>query len=591
MKLVILVCVLIHTSNAVDWIKGRGAQVAFVEQEAEHAKHTGKLIGNDRTYGVLSSEASQRRAVTLDAVGQYVEFTMPVKSNSFNVRYSLPDSADGKGLDATMDLYVADKKLKALPMTSRYSWQYGGYPFNNHPGPNPHHFYEETRTLLDKEYPAGTKVKLQVTSTSASPTFTIDVADFEMVDKPIPKPSGALSVVDYKADPTGKTDSTVAFQAAVDAGKSQKKLVYIPEGNYLLYDHVIVDQVTLAGAGPWYSVLGGRHPTERRKACGVYGADAKKGGSKNVLLKDFAIIGDIRERVDDDQVNCIGGALSNTVVDNVWMQRCKCGAWMDGPMDNFTIQNSRILDTFADGVNFHMGVTNSKVHNTFLRNQGDDTLAMWAQNVPNVNNKFTQNTIGLPVLANNVAIYGGKDIEVSDNLIYDTLTNGGGIHIANRYPGVNGNQAVKGKHNVFRNTLLRAGNSDYNWRFGIGAIWFSGENEAITGATIHVKDCDVIDSSYAAIHFIQGETHGVIFENVLINGTGTFMLQVMAAGDATFKNVTVANIQETNPVNSCVGDRFKLTIDGENPKWNNDKKFYNCTAIYNHAKVVWPWNW
>jgi hypothetical protein len=63
---------------------------------------------------------------------------------------------------------------------------------------------------------------------------------------------------------------------------------------------------------------------------------------------------------------------------------------------------------------------------------------MWAQDVPNVNNKFIENTIGIPVLANNIAIYGGKDIEVSDNLIYDTITNGGGIHIANRYPGVNG---------------------------------------------------------------------------------------------------------------------------------------------------------
>ena len=68
---------------------------------------------------------------------------------------------------------------------------------------------------------------------------------------------------------------------------------------------------------------------------------------------------------------------------------------MDGPMSNFTIQNSRIVDTMADGVNFHMGVTNSKVQNTFVCNTGDDGLAMWAQDVPNVNNKFIHNTVGL----------------------------------------------------------------------------------------------------------------------------------------------------------------------------------------------------
>jgi hypothetical protein len=128
-------------------------------------------------------------------------------------------------------------------------------------------------------------------------------------------------------------------------------------------------------------------------------------------LKDFAIVGDIRERVDEKQVNAIGGALSDSVVDNVWMQHTKCGAWMDGPMNNFAIKNSRIVDMTADGVNFHKGVTNSVVKNTFLRNTGDDGLAMWAQDVPNVNNKFIENTIGIPVLANN---------------------------IANRYPGVNG---------------------------------------------------------------------------------------------------------------------------------------------------------
>ena len=50
-------------------------------------------------------------------------------------------------------------------------------------------------------------------------------------------------------------------------------------------------------------------------------------------------------------------------------------------MNNFTIRNSRILDTTADGVNFHKGVTNSVVENTFLRNLGDDGLAMWAEQV------------------------------------------------------------------------------------------------------------------------------------------------------------------------------------------------------------------
>ena len=132
-------------------------------------------------------------------------------------------------------------------------------------------------------------------------------------------------------------------------------------------------------------MLGGRHPTDRKRAAGIYGKYVSGGGytgeirsheaggpSRNVTLRDFAIIGDIRERVDEDQVNALGGAMTNSVVDNLWLENTKVGAWMDGPMDNFTIRNSRILDQTADGVNFHTGVTNSTVTNTFVRNTGDD---------------------------------------------------------------------------------------------------------------------------------------------------------------------------------------------------------------------------
>ncbi|MEV8047525.1 discoidin domain-containing protein [Streptomyces griseoluteus] len=566
-------------------ISGRGAAVPFKEQEAEYAATNGTLIGPDRLYGHLPSEASGRQAVTLDAPGEYVEFTLTAPANAMSFRYSLPDSAAGTGRDASLDLKIDGNQLKSVPVTSRYGWYYGGYPFNNNPGDsNPHHFYDETRTLLGSTLPAGTKVRLQVSSTSASPTFTIDLADFEQVGAPIGKPSGALDVVsDFGADPTGAADSTAKIQAAVDAGKAQGRAVYIPQGTFQVRDHIVVDQVTLAGAGPWYSVLTGRDPVNRAKAVGVYGKYASQGGSKNVTLKDFAILGDIRERVDDDQVNAIGGALSNSTVDNVWLQHTKCGAWMDGPMDNFTIKNSRILDQTADGVNFHMGVTNSTVTNTFVRNTGDDGLAMWAENIPNVKNKFTYNTVILPVLANNIVTYGGKDITISDNVMADTVTNGGGLHVANRYPGVNSGQgtAVSGTTTAARNTLIRAGNNDYNWQFGVGAVWFSGLNEALD-ATVNITDTEILDSSYAAIMNIEGATKGLHFENVRIDGAGTYALQIQAPGNASFTNVTATHIAQSNPIHNCVGSGFVITRGTGNSGWYADPPA--CTGTWPDPK-------
>ncbi|MFE6958288.1 discoidin domain-containing protein [Streptomyces sp. NPDC057696] len=562
-------------------VKDRGAAVPFKEQEAEYASTNGSLIGPDRIYGTLPSEASGRQAVKLDAVGEYVEFTLTAPANAMSLRYSLPDNAAGTGRDASIDLKVNGNQLKSLPVTSKYGWYYGGYPFNNNPGDtNPHHFYDETRTLLGSTLPAGTKIRLQVASVADSPSFTVDLADFEQVAAPVGKPSGALDVVgDFGADPTGAADSTAKIQAAVDAGKAQNKEVYIPKGTFQVRDHIVVDKVTLRGAGPWYSVLTGRDPSDRSKAVGVYGKYAAQGGSSGVTLKDFAIIGDIRERVDNDQVNAIGGALSDSTVDNVWMQHTKCGAWMDGPMDHLTIKNSRILDQTADGVNFHQGVTNSTVTNTFVRNTGDDGLAMWAEAKPNVANKFTFNTVILPILANNIVTYGGKDIVLSDNVMSDTVTNGGGLHIANRYPGVNSGQgtAVSGTITAARNTLIRAGNNDFNWRFGVGAIWFSGLNEPVD-ATLNITDSEVLDSSYAAIHLIEGATNGLHFKNIRIDGAGTYALQIQAPGTATFENVTATHIAQSNPIHNCVGSGFQITRTGTNSGWYADPPA--CTGTW-----------
>ncbi|MEE3922182.1 glycosyl hydrolase family 28-related protein [Micromonospora sp. BRA006-A] len=409
-------------------ITGRGATVPFREQEAEQAAHTGTKIGPDRRYGTLPSEASGREAVTLDAVGEYVEFTLTAPANAVTFRYSLPDNAAGTGRDATIDLRANGTLVKAVPVTSRYGWYYGGYPFNNNPGDtNPHHFYDETRTMFGTTYPAGTKIRLQVSSTAQSPTFTIDLADFELVGAPITKPSGVLDVVtDFGADPSGATDSTAKFQAAVDAGKAQGRAVWIPAGTFTLWDHVVVDGVTLRGAGPWYSVLGGRHPTDRKRAAGIYGKYVPGGG----YWRDPPA----RGRRAQPQRHAAGlrhhRRHPGTGGRGPGERHRRRDDQLGGGQPVVAAHQGRRLDGRADGrlhhpqqphprpdrrrVNFHWGVTDSTVTNTFVRNTGDDALAMWAQSVPNVGNSFTRNTIGVTILANHLVTYGGRDITIAD---------------------------------------------------------------------------------------------------------------------------------------------------------------------------------
>src|SRR5688572_28498175 len=86
-------------------VDGRGADVAFLEQEAENAVTDGELIGPDRTAYSLAAEASGCTAVQLTP-GEHVEFTLPAATNAITVRYSIPDAPNGGGITAPLAVSV-----------------------------------------------------------------------------------------------------------------------------------------------------------------------------------------------------------------------------------------------------------------------------------------------------------------------------------------------------------------------------------------------------------------------------------------------------------------------------------------------------
>jgi hypothetical protein len=532
-----------------------GATLPYIEIEAEDAVTNGTIIGPDRTFTRLASEASGRRAVQLFGQGKYVEFTLPTEANSIVVRYSIPDSKDGSGLTAPISLYIDGARQPDILLTSKYGWFYGRFPFSNIPGSDPHHFYDETRRLVN-QMAKGTKVRFQVDTDTgnAAPSYTIDLVDFEQVAPPAVKPDDYLSIADFGADPTGSQNSTKAMQDAVIAASKQNKGLWIPPGIFTITNHIIVNNVTIRGAGPWYSVLHGKN-------VGIYGNYAPT-PSENVHLSDFAIFGEVTDRNDKAQVNGIGGALSNSTVRNVWIEHTKVGMWLDGPFTNLTVTGVRIRNQTADGLNFHRGVTDSTVTQSHIRNTGDDGLAMWSEYENNANNAFTFNTVQLPILANNIAIYGGKDNSVTDNYVADTVTQGGGIHVGNRFVAI----AVSGTTTIARNVIVRAGVLDPNWKFGIGAIWFYALDIAMTGQ-FNVDDNQILDSSYAAIHLIGTRVTNVTFNRDQIIGAGTFAVQIQTKGSATFNNVTASGLG-AGGIYSCPDNGFTVIQGPGNSGWN-----------------------
>jgi parallel beta-helix repeat protein len=538
---------------------GSGANLAYAEVQAATATTTGTRIGPSYTQGQLADEASYRKAVTLagNGSGQNITFTTPVATNSIDLRYSIPDRPDGSVYTAPLSLYVNNVKQPDLTLTNAYSWFYGSYPFTNAPGSNPHHFYDEVHRLFTTTYPAGTTFRLQADSGDTASTYTVNLADFENVAPALPQPAGSVSVTSKGADPTGAGDSTSAFNAAISAA-GPGGTVWIPPGTYTVPGHIAVNNVTIAGAGMWYSTVTGAAP-------GFYGNSAPN-ASTNVHLHDFAIFGNVQDRDDGAQVNGIGGALSNSSVTDVWIEHLKVGAWMDGPMTGLTFSGMRIRNTTADGVNFHGGVTNSTVTNSDLRNTGDDGIATWADSSlgADANDTISNNTVQLQQLANGIAIYGGHDNTVSGNLVVDTgLTQGGGIHVGQRFT-----STPVGTTTVSNNTLIRDGSLDPNWNFGVGALWFDASQGAITGP-IDVTNALIEQSPYEAVQWVEGTISGVNLNNVTIAGAGTFALQEQTGGAATFQNVTATGVgQSAAPSYNCEGGNFAVTDKGGNSGLN-----------------------
>jgi hypothetical protein len=535
---------------------GSGASLPYVEVQAENSATNGTVIGPSYTQGQLADEASGRKAVTLQGTGEYVTFSTSVATNSIDFRYSIPDSSGGSVYTAPLSLYINGTKQTDFTLTNAYSWFYGGYPFTNTPGSNPHHFYDEVHRLFSATYPAGTTFKLQIDSEDTASSYTIDFADFEQVGAPLTQPSGSVSVTSEGADPSGVNDSTSAFNAAISAAGAGGT-VWIPPGTYNVPGHISVNNVTIAGAGMWHSIVAGSAP-------GFYGNSAPS-PSPNVHLQNFAISGNVQDRCDSCQVNGIGGAMSNSTVSNIWIEHMKVGAWMDGPMTGLTFSGLRIRDTTADGINFHGGVTSSTVTNSDIRNTGDDGIATWADASigADANDTISDNTVQLQQLANGIAIYGGHDNTVTGNLVVDTgITQGGGIQVGQRFT-----STPVGTTTISNNTMIRDGDLDPNWQFGVGALWFDGSQGAISGP-VNVTNALIEQSPYEAIQWVEGTVSGVSLNNVTIAGTGTFALQEQTGGTASATNVVATGVAQANqgnpPSYSCEGSNFTITDGGGN---------------------------
>ena len=532
----------------------RGATVPWIEYEAEAGQTNGEVLTPDRTFGTIAAESSGRSAVKLAASGQYVQFTSKQEANSVVVRFVIPDSEDGAGLNATLSLYVNGVFRQKLQLTSKYSWSYGGeeYTLNTPAAGGAHHFYDETRALVGK-IPAGATIKLQKDSDDTADYYVVDLVDLEQVAPPKTKPDGYVSIADFGAVPDDGKDDGEAIRQAIAAAKAKNTGVWIPVGTFeSVYSPFDVSDVTIQGAGMWYSVLHGKFA---RFNC----------TGNNCRFYDFAILGETILRDDKAPENAFsGGAGTGSKLENIWVEHTKVGYWVGpGTTNGLVILNSRFRDLYADGVNFCNGTSNSVVENSHFRNTGDDAMASWSpQGSPvNTNNVFRFNTVQVPWRANCIAIYGGVDNKIQDNLCADVVTYPG-ILIAQQF----NSNPFAGTTLVQRNTLLRAGGSMFHAQHGALKIW--ADQGDISGVVI--DDMLIDQATFMGIE-VEGshKIQSLSIQNVKIQNPGTdgIYLHSDLTGEADFSAVSVSQPGKEALVNNAPKLKFNLIKGNDNEGW------------------------
>lgn len=496
----------------------RGATVPYVSYEAEHAATNALLIGPSRVYREMASEASGRQAVELDETGDYVEFTLAESANSIVLRYAIPDSADGSGLQETLGLYVNGEFKQKLNLTSKYAWEYGSYPWSNDPKQgSAHRFFDEIHALIG-DVPAGATIRLEKDADSKADYYVIDLADMEQVADPLTMPGGFLSVADYGATADDGTDDTASFNDAVTAAKAAGKGVWFPAGTFELRSSLLhVSDVTIRGAGMWYTTLLGARFI---------------GDGGHIEVYDLLVDGDLNIRDDEASTHGFEGEFGpGSVIQNVWIEHSKTGLWLTrlkgstGFTDSLHMIGLRMRNLMADGINFCVGTSNSMLEQSDIRYPGDDGIAMWsAEGVASVNNTARFNTVSLPWLADNMVIFGGKDNKMTDNIAKDTITNGAGVAVSTRFNPV----PFSGTTVVERNTLIRTGSFDTGYGINLGAIWVFASEKDLNG-TVYIRNNTALDSTYAGL-IVHGDfqVSGVSIANTVIDGTGTNGVDVTA---------------------------------------------------------------
>jgi len=473
-----------------------GAKMPYTTHEAENATiENGATIQQSTDMESTAVEATNQTYVELPKKDAAVTFNVTEPANALNVRYTIPDGASGQ-----LDVQVNGSSVGVLDLSSHSAWQYlkGDHEYDQAiDGSSARFRFDETRLLLkDIQLKSGDKISL-VKKKDDNVPYGIDFIELEQAPAPVAQGENSISIVDKGASANDDSDDTAALLAAVEEAKASGKSVYIPEGRFNFDKQVNIEanNLKISGAGVWHTQL---HFTSDKR----YGGGIVFGHNSNgIELSNLYMDSNLTSRYNEDaQYKAISGTLGkDSKIHDIWVQHFEVGMWIGdydqtGNMkytDGLVVENARIRNNLADGINFAQGTKNSTVKNSNIRGNGDDGLAIWSSisdgtnAAAEENNKFLNNTIESGWRAAGIGIFGGKGHEISGNLIKDVFA-GAGIRVNTVFAGHNFDLNDSGIK-IHDNTILRSGTTNDLYNLHRGAIDF----QQVRGT---IKNVDVYDN-------------------------------------------------------------------------------------------------
>ena len=474
-----------------------GASVPYTRYEAEEASRSdGTTLERSDDLESTAIEASGQSYVALNNKNSSVDFTATAAANALDLRFTLPDHTSGR-----VDVRVNNETVATLDLSSESAWQYvGGSSVYDESGAGlrARFRFDEVHTLLGRQVQKGDHIQIVKVGDDQN-SYGIDFIELEQAAPAIERPEGAVSIADYNnARPGDGVADDAALAAAMDAAaNTASKTVYIPAGTWEFSGKIGISHpgLTFQGAGLWYTNI--FFTSDQAKGGGI----VFNHGASNETLTDFAMSSNLKSRYNQEAQykGFSGEAGDDTRVANVWVEHFECGFWMGDYVDasqmlytnGMVIENARIRNNLADGVNFAQGTKDSTVRNSSVRGNGDDGLASWSSIDTYSHseariaegNSFIGNTVELGWRASGIGIFGGKSHVIKDNLIVNNFS-GAGIRLNTVFDGHNFDLNTDQGITIAHNKLVRSGTTDDFYGKTRGAIDFQEAKGEIRNVTV-----------------------------------------------------------------------------------------------------------